>query len=220
MANSGEVTYDGIVIKKERIRPSSSEHDPGLFIDLDSEFPEIKGIPAHVVKDLRRAGPNRPGGRTTSTTSRPVPKTPSQKPRFTSKKSSNGVKKTASKSFKSTARKSKNSGVTGIGDDDEIADYDAIEAYEAEDEAPSIEATTKKAQLKAMLEGCPEGSNMYQNRKDRAAIERATRTFSGRKVFAKDGRWVIDDMDAGNFALFSKSPFIDLIIKHSSTTSY
>jgi len=40
--------------------------------------------------------------------------------------------------------KSKNSGVTGIGDDDEIADYDAIEAYEAEDEAHPLKRLLRR----------------------------------------------------------------------------
>lgn len=96
------------------------------------------------------------------------------------------------------ARPAKKSGVPGIGAQAEIVNYDPIVAYQDQwEEAPSIEATTKKKQLEAMLAGCPEGSHMPQNQRDRAAIDRATKSVPGRRVTAFNGDWKFEGMKAG-----------------------
>ena len=100
-----------------------------------------------------------------------------------------------------------------IGIDEEIQSYDPIAAQNDEPdvgEAPSIEATTKKKQLQDMLAGCPEGSNKPQNHRDKAAIERASRGFGGRRVFAVNGAWRVDEMHTRKFPLVFKREYISM----------
>lgn len=88
----------------------------------------------------------------------------------------------------------------GIGPNEEVVDYDPIQAYHAQDPwaaAPSIEANTKKKQLDDMLAGCPKDSHMPTNRIDKENIHRATKAFGNRKVTAADGFWKLDGMRAG-----------------------
>jgi hypothetical protein len=118
-------------------------------------------------------------------------------PRPKSKKIPGGVKKKSSKPSKRKTQPATNSGVKGVGGLEEIFSYDIIQAHHAQsgwDEAPGIEADTKKKQLKDMLAGCPEDSHMPTNRSDKEAINRATKAFGRNRVSAINGKWLLNGM--------------------------
>ena len=121
-----------------------------------------------------------------------------------------GIKKKPShRASKGAKRPIVNSGIKGISGDLEFMGYDPIAAYHAEpelDEAPSIEASTKKKQLADLVAGAPPGSDKRRNKADANAIEKATRVFGRGKVKAKDGFWMLDGMKTRKSSFCVDSP--------------
>jgi len=114
------------------------------------------------------------------------------------------AKTLGSKNAKPKKSKSKKSICPMIGDEEEIVYYDPITAQNGEpdlSEALIIEASTKKQQLDAMLENAPGGGGgtVPQNRRDRAAINRATKAFGGTRVYAVNGAWRLRGMETREY---------------------
>ncbi|KAH8597726.1 SNF2 family N-terminal domain-containing protein [Bisporella sp. PMI_857] len=111
------------------------------------------------------------------------------------KKSPKKSRKDRSSTSKPKQKKYKQN--VAMGDDEEYVNFESLFGNESGpefDAAPSIEASTKKVQLEAMLAGCPSDSHMPQNRRDRATIHRASKSFHNRMVRAVNGAWRLDGM--------------------------